>query len=361
MTCKSVLSSMIILGGLVALAGCAGKSQTQNDYTEIPVETLYNHAMNDLADRNWTDAAKDFAEVDRQHPTSVWATKAQLMQAYSLYQADKLPDAVAQLDRFIQLHPGNKDVAYAYYLKAICYYEQISDVERDQEAARRAQTALQAVIDRFPTSAYARDATFRLTTVRDHLAGREMEIGRFYETRKEYLAAIDRYKGVLETYQTTSQVPEALYRLVECYEALGLTDEAARDAAVLGYNYPGSQWYADAYRMMERLSPGVVARYSAPPARGGLPATPASTGPQPAPHSALPPVSAPEAAPSQPAPAEASVPAPAPSPAIAPAAPPAPAGQTASAGTASKPAGTDQGGGVGEAWDSMLNWFHKMY
>lgn len=234
---------------LLGLAACGGDSKKQA-YVEKPVDDLYNKAMDALVDENYTQAAKTFDEVESQHPYSAWATKSQLMQIYALYQDDKYNDAVIAADRFIQLHPGNRDVAYAYYLKAICYYMQIVDVGRDQKLTELALKALNEVVRRFPDSKYARDAKLKLDFTRDHLAGKEMEIGRYYLKRAEYLAAMNRFKRVIDNYQTTTHVPEALERLVECDLALGLNKEAKENAAVLGYNYPGSHWYGDAYALV---------------------------------------------------------------------------------------------------------------
>src|SRR5208282_2572552 len=195
-------------------------------------------------------AAKTFDEVESQHPYSVWATKGQIMGAYAGYEAGNYGEAIIAADRFIQLHPGHRDVAYAYYLKAICYYMQIVDVGRDQKLTELALKSLDDVVRRFPDSKYARDAKLKLEFTRDHLAGKEMEIGRYYLHRQEYLAAMNRFKRVIDNYQTTTHVPEALERLVECDLALGLIKEAKANAAVLGYNYPGSHWYGDAYALM---------------------------------------------------------------------------------------------------------------
>jgi outer membrane protein assembly factor BamD len=231
----------------LALASCA---TTKEPYVERPVEDLYNSAMDELQDENYTKAVKDFDEVDRQHPYSVWATKAQLMSAYALYQQGKYDDSIIAADRFIQLHPGHRDVAYAYYLKALDYYIQVADVGRDQATTQQALNALGEVVRRFPESRYARDARLKMDLARDHLAGKQMEIGRWYEREGEYLAALNRFKRVVDEYQTTTHVPEALERLTECYLALGLVDEARRTTAVLGFNYPGSQWYADTYALV---------------------------------------------------------------------------------------------------------------
>jgi outer membrane protein assembly factor BamD len=233
--------------GAFALAGCAG---TKDVYVDRSVEDLYNSAMDELLDTNYTKAVKDFDEVDRQHPYSVWATKAQLMSCYTLYQQGKYDESITAADRFIQLHPGHRDVAYAYYLKALDYYIQIADVGRDQKTTQQALNALGEVVRRFPDTKYARDARLKMDLAQDHLAGKEMEIGRWYERQGDYLGAINRFKRVIDQYQTTTHVPEALERLTECYLALGLPDEARRTTAVLGFNYPGSQWYVDTYGLV---------------------------------------------------------------------------------------------------------------
>jgi outer membrane protein assembly factor BamD len=229
----------------LALAACSKNKEL--DYKEESVYELYSQALTYLDARRFKEAAQYFDEVERQHPYSVWATKAKLMSAFALYESNKYDDAVTNLDRFIAVHPGNAETPYAYYLKALCYYEQIADVERDQEQTRKALDALQEVVTRFPTSVYARDARLKIDLTRDHLAGKEMTVGRFYERRVLWLAAINRYKVVVAEYGDTSHSPEALERLTECFTALGLTEEAQKVAAVLGYNYPGSDWYRDAY------------------------------------------------------------------------------------------------------------------
>lgn len=235
-----------LLGAITA--GCG--STEEMTYVERPVEDIYNEALDDLVTGNYQEAATTFDEVERQHPYSSWATKAQLMAAYAYYQNNKYDDAINTLDRFIQLHPGNPDVAYAYYLRAISYYEQISDVGRDQKMTRLSLEALEEVVRRFPDSRYARDATLKIDLARDHLAGKHMEIGRYYQGKGEYLAAINRFRTVVQDYQTTTHAPEALHRLVESYLALGVADEAQATAAVLGHNFPGSPWYADSYMLL---------------------------------------------------------------------------------------------------------------
>ena len=198
-----------------SLIACS--STDEEKYVEQKVEVLYNTAVSSLEAGDYKDAAKQFDEVERQHPYSVWATKAQLMAAFSQYQANQYDEAVIGLDRFIRLHPGNRDIAYAYYLKAISYYERISDVSRDQLTTEQALTSLREIVRRFPNSKYARDASLKIDLTRDHLAGKEMEIGRFYLNRNHYLAAINRFRQVIDKYQTTTHVPEALHRLVEAY------------------------------------------------------------------------------------------------------------------------------------------------
>lgn len=240
----------LVSAGLLVLALAACGDDSGPVYVERPVEELYNDALNQLYLENYEESARLFDEVERQHPYSAWAAKAQLMAAFAHYQDSKYDDAINTLDRFIDLHPGHKDITYAYYLRGISYYEQISDVERDQKMTRQALENLDEVARRFPDSKYARDARFKIDLTRDHLAGKHMSIGRFYLRRGEYLAAINRFRIVIRDYQTTTHVPEALHRLVEAYLALGVVDEAQANAAVLGYNYPGSEWYADSYALL---------------------------------------------------------------------------------------------------------------
>ena len=242
------LRAAVFALAVVALGACAAK---EKPYVERPVETLYNNALTQLNNDEFEEAAKAFDEVERQHPYSVWAVRAQLMSAYAFYLANKYDEAIISLDRFIQLHPSNRDIAYAHYLKALCYYEQISDIGRDQKMTRLALEALKELIVRFPSSKYARDAQVKLDLTFDHLAGKEMEIGRYYLKRGQYLAAINRFRNVVEHFQTTTHVPEALHRLTEAYLAIGVVDEAKKTAAVLGHNFPGSEWYLDSYRLLE--------------------------------------------------------------------------------------------------------------
>jgi outer membrane protein assembly factor BamD len=231
------------------LGACAG-NKDEVPYVERPVEQIYTEALNKLDNKDYSKAAALFDEVERQHPYSQWAMRAQLMAAYSHYEAVRYDDAITTLDRFIAIHPGNRNVAYAYYLKALCYYEQIADVRRDQSMTQNALGALNEVIRRFPNTPYARDARLKIDLTRDHLAGKDMDIGRYYLRVGLYTAAIKRFRHVVDEYATTSHVPEALHRLTESYLALGMADEARVTAATLGHNYPGSDWYEDSYELM---------------------------------------------------------------------------------------------------------------
>ena len=247
---KRYCNTGALLIAVAFVSGCAVGVE-KNVYVEEPVEDLYNAGIDFMEEGRFRSATERFDEVERQHPYSVWATKAQLMAAYAYYQANQYDQAIVGLDRFIQLHPANKDISYAYYLKALSYYEQISDVARDQKMTQLALSSLHELVSRFPNSKYSRDAKLKLDLTNDHLAGKEMEIGRYYHTQGQYLAAINRFKVVLEKFQTTTHVPEALHRVTEAYYALGLPMEARKTAAVLGHNYPGSEWYIDSYEMME--------------------------------------------------------------------------------------------------------------
>lgn len=246
-----ITSRIPLFIAVFALLGASGCGPSNKEtYVERPVEQLYNEGVDALGSERFQTAAKAFDEVERQHPYSTWATKAQLMGAYANYQNNKYDDAIIAADRFIQLNPSNRDVGYAYYLKALCYYEQITDVQRDARMTELALRALEEVVRRFPESTFARDARLKIDLTYDHLAGKEMEVGRFYMGRGQYVGAINRFKTVLDRYQQTSHVPEALHRLVESYVALGLLEEAKKTAAVLGFNYPGTDWYRDSYALV---------------------------------------------------------------------------------------------------------------
>ena len=237
----------------LTVSACANRgARPRLAYEERPVEALYNTGYQRMNSRRWGDAIDYFQEVERQHPYSEWSRRAILMQIYAYYQNNNYAEAIAASDRFIQLFPGNPSAPYAFYMKALCNFEQITDVGRDQGYAQQALTGLRDVSRRYPGSSYATDAAVKIDMVNDQLAGKEMAIGRYYQRAGQPLAAINRYKSVIDNqdFQRTSHTPEALYRLVEVNLVLGLKEEANRNGSVLGFNYPGSPWYAEAYALL---------------------------------------------------------------------------------------------------------------
>ena len=248
------IAALLIAAALVLPAGGCARNRAKGDtgYVARDVNTLYALAKKRLDQKDYEQAAKLFDEVERQHPYSVWARRAQLMSAFSYYVAEKYPEAVNSAQRFLTIHPGNKDAPYAHYLVAMSYYQQVSDVARDQRTTQQALDAFGELVRRYPESRYASDARLKMDLLNDHLAGKEMEIGRFYERSGKWLAANFRFRQVVDNYQTTSHAPEALERMVETYLALGIPQEAHKAAAVLGSNYPGSKWYKRAYNLMAR-------------------------------------------------------------------------------------------------------------
>jgi len=249
--------ALLIAAALLApLAGCAtSKSKADTKYVARDVDTLYNAAKNRLDRGQYKVAAQLFDEVERQHPYSVWARRAQLMSAFSYYAARSYPESIQSAQRFLSIHPGNKDAPYAHYLIGMDYYEQIQDVTRDQKITQQTLDAMGELVRRYPDTRYAADARVKIDLIRDHLAGKEMEIGRFYQRRNDWLASVIRFRKVIEEYDTTSHAPEALMRLTESYLALGVPEEAKKSAAVLGHNYPGSKWYEKAYSLVSRKAP----------------------------------------------------------------------------------------------------------
>jgi len=246
-----VLASVAILG----LGACASRNAgtgADTSYVARDVGTLYTAAKREIDRGNYKRSAVIFDEVERQHPYSVWARRAQLMSAFSYYMAQDYTKSIESSRRFLSVHPGNKDAAYAYYLIAMGYYEQIEDITRDQKITQQALDSLGELSRRYPDTPYAADARVKMDLVTDHLAGKDMEIGRFYQVRGQWLAATIRFRNVVDNYQTTSHVPEALMRLTESYLALGLRDEAQKSAAVLGANYPGTQWYQRSFDLMQK-------------------------------------------------------------------------------------------------------------
>jgi len=250
--------ALLLLACAIVLpaSGCARNSKTADTaYIARDVNSLYALAKQRLDRGEYEEAAKLFDEVERQHPYSVWARRAQMMSAFSYYMGQKYPEAVASAQRFLTIHPGNKDAPYAHYLIAMSHYQQIEDVTRDQASTANAANAFGELMRRYPDSRYASDARLKLDLINDHLAGKEMEVGRFYQRSGKWLAATLRFRKVVDQYQTTNHTPEALERLVECYLALGIPQEAQKSAAVLGRNYPGSEWYHRAYKLISRHSP----------------------------------------------------------------------------------------------------------
>ena len=247
MTRRCRAAPFLALVSLALLDGCGSDKKADPNAPAAPVETLYNNGLDALNAQRYTTAEDQFDSVEQNYPFSAWASKAELMQGYAQYLQNHYSLAIGTIDRYIQLHPNGSDTAYAYYLRALCYYEQITDVQRDQADTVQAMTALQQVVDRYPTSSYAQDARLKIDLARDHLAGHEMSIGLWYEHQHLYEAALGRFQRVVADFQTTNHVPEALHRMVEIYLRLGMREPAMRTAAVLGYNYPGSSWYADTY------------------------------------------------------------------------------------------------------------------
>ena len=218
---------------------------------DIPAETLYNQGLGRLQKSDSPGAIKKFGDVEKQFPFSQWSKKALLMTVYAQYSAQEYDDAIGTANRFASLYPSDPDTAYAYYLAANSYYDQIPDISRDQDRAEKSLQLFGALIQKFPNSEYTPDAKFKVQVTRDQLAGKEMSVGRFYLTRRNYTAAINRFREVLSKYQTTRHTEEALERLTEAYMGLGITNEAQTAAAILGHNYPDGQWYKDAFALLQ--------------------------------------------------------------------------------------------------------------
>lgn len=237
------------------LSGCASKDDDidLSKYVETidAPDKLYNEALANLESGRLDEAAKKFAAIDRQHPYTEWARKSLVMGAFTNYRQGKFEEAISMAQRYNTLYPTSPEAAYAYYIIGLSYFRQIPDVTRDQAASRRAIAAMQEVIDRYPDSEYVEDAKTKIRFARDQLAGKEMQVGRYYLERKDYIAAVKRFRVVVEEYSNTRQVEEALARLVEAYYALGLTSEAQMAASVLGQNFPDSQWYKDSYKLLQ--------------------------------------------------------------------------------------------------------------
>jgi outer membrane protein assembly factor BamD len=252
---------LVAAAAALPLAGCAhGGGAKDTAYVARDVSSLYTAAKRSMDRGDYEQAAKLFDEVERQHPYSVWARRAQLMSAFNYYLSSKYTDAINSAQRFVTIHPGNAEAPYAQYLIAMSYYQQIDDVNRDQTNTQQAQNAFNDLIRRYPDTKYAADARIKLDLINDHLAGKEMEIGRFYQRSGQWLAATYRFRTVIDQYQTTTGTPEALERLVECYLALGMPEEAQKAAAVLGRNYPESYWYRQSLKLLGRENKQVQRR-----------------------------------------------------------------------------------------------------
>jgi outer membrane protein assembly factor BamD len=277
---KTARVFLVLAAGLLVLPGCStlsklnpfGSSEPEEvfDPTKIPAEQLYGRGIDAMNRGDSRVAIRQFELVDQTYPYSTWAVNAQLMLGFIAYKQHRYVEAISALDRFIQLHPSHRDIAYAYYLRSLSFYEQIADVTRDQRATQEAIGALNEVVNRFPDSSYARDAKLKIDLCRDHLAGKEMEIGRYYMDQHLYTAAINRFQRVVDDYQTTNHVAEALHRLTEIYLTLGMVGEARKTAAVLGYNYPGSEWYSDSYRDLAQSGEVTPVEGAAPVERPGM-------------------------------------------------------------------------------------------
>ena len=263
-----IAASLLAAAIIIPAAGCArNQGATDVGYVARDVNTLYDLARQNLEGGDYERAAKLFAEVERQHPYSAWARRAQLMSAFSYYAAKKYSEAISAAQRYLTIHTGSRDAPYAHYLIGMSFYQQITDVTRDQRTTQQALDAFGELVRRYPQSRYTSDARLKMDLLNDHLAGKEMEIGRYYQRAGNWLASSYRFRTVVDNYQTTSHTPEALHRLVETYLALGIPEEAYKAAAVLGANYAGSDWYQRSYRLIQKHAPNAqpLARPAAVP------------------------------------------------------------------------------------------------
>ena len=263
MTRRSAVAvrAAIVVGGALVLTGCdtlesLNPFDTAEKYEmkitpDVPAERVYDQGLGRLKSGDHEGAAKRFSDLSKNYPYSEWARRGLIMEAYSNYEAQKWEDAITASKSYLSKYPNTKDAAYAQYLEAMSNYNQIPDVTRDQERSEKALKALQELVDKYPKSEYVSDARYRIQVAQDQLAGREMEVGRYYLERRNYLAAINRFRTVVANYQKTRHIEEALERLTEAYMALGLKGEAQNSAAVLGHNFPDSPWYKDAYALLK--------------------------------------------------------------------------------------------------------------
>ena len=253
-----VVAALIAIGFLASACSMfdqfnpfGGEKYKMEIVPDTPASKTYDQGLEKLANGAPQEAAKKFTELGKQYPSSDWAQKGLLMTTYAQFQAGAFTDAETSAERYLKDYPKSSDDAYVAYLQANSYYEQIPDISRDQESAAKAYELFQDLVKKYPTSEYVEDAKFKIQVTADQLAGKEMSIGRFYLNRNNYTAAINQFRNVLQNYQTTRHAEEALYRLVEAYLGLGITSEAETAAAVLGHNFPDSQWYQDAYALLK--------------------------------------------------------------------------------------------------------------
>lgn len=246
--------SLVLAASAVVLLSACSKNAEIDTYVEptVPADKLYNEALANIDAGNTTQAKRKLQKLDRQHPYSAYAKKSGIMSTYLAYKSGQFGEAIAQGKRFVSLYPANKEAPYALYLVGMSYHRQMADITRDQKVAKQSYNAFNSLVERYPDSEYVEDSKRKMRIAQDQLAGKEMVVGRYYQERREYLGAINRYRVVVEKFENTRHVEEALARLTESYYALGLTSEAQTAAAVLGHNFPDSQWYKDSYALLEK-------------------------------------------------------------------------------------------------------------
>ena len=237
---------------LILACGCATIKEEESAYEERILTTIYNNALNKLINKEYEDSSLEFDEVERQHPYSPWAKKAIIMSSYSNYKNAEYFKAEANLKRFINLYPASEYTSYAQYLLAMCYYQQIIDVKRDQASVFLAYDSFKLILDRYPNTDYAKESYYKIIYLENHIAARELRVGLTYISLKKYISALKRFKNIVNNYQTTIYVPEALHRMVEIYLALGIKEEALLNSRVLGYNFPKSKWYKFSYKLLRK-------------------------------------------------------------------------------------------------------------